>query len=695
MDINSDILFPSHGLFDRAGGSDPNAPERPPVYKAVGISLAIASGVFIGTSFVLKKSGLLKSNVKYAQEAGEGYGYLRSAWWWSGMTLMIVGEICNFVAYAFVDAILVTPMGALSVVIATILSAIFLKERLSFVGKVGCFNCIIGAVVIGVNAPSQSSVSTIQEMKDYVIAPGFLTYTGLVIVSCLFIALWAGPRYGKKTMMVYISICSLVGGLSVVATQGLGAAVLAQARGEAQFNYWFLYVLLVFVIATLLVEIVYLNKALNIFNAALVTPTYYVFFTSATIITSAILFKGFKGSTIAILTLVMGFFQICSGVVLLQLSKSAKDVPDTAVFTGDLDQVRTVAEQHEPESEPKADAIRGTAAIIRRISVSRQKWEAEEAKRYHEERIKEMEPIGEDETFEWDGLRRRRTSVSGSPAGHHLKRRKTLHPPLGLTHFPEESEDSQPGLEEEDPRRSHDEESGMLGNIRKKARSVFVPSKPTHLQEGTVRARPPTHPVPMTSVTVRGRNTEPTAIDPHFSENSQAMSPALAASLQQPRQSTKSGSSSGISPGHVTPIRLVTDNSPQHPPVPAKRQFSFQNLFTRHNDHHQTHDGANDPLPAPRKGLHSRQSSHTAKAATEEEQLGLVKGDSTSQLPNYASDDEWQVEEKPKASLSESALSPSDEKEEDIGRLSRLSRSTTQLPSERQSNEEWEKARKD
>lgn len=46
----------------------------------------------------------------------------------------------------------------------------------------------------------------------------------------------------------------------MVATQGLGAAVLAEAdRGIRQFNQWFLYVVLVFVIATLLVEIIYLN----------------------------------------------------------------------------------------------------------------------------------------------------------------------------------------------------------------------------------------------------------------------------------------------------------------------------------------------------------------------------------------------------------------------------------------------------
>jgi len=61
---------------------------------------------------------------------------------------MIIGEIANFAAYAFTDAILVTPLGALTVVVAYLFprcrtddsaigSSMFLKERLSFVGKVG------------------------------------------------------------------------------------------------------------------------------------------------------------------------------------------------------------------------------------------------------------------------------------------------------------------------------------------------------------------------------------------------------------------------------------------------------------------------------------------------------------------------------------------------------------------------------
>jgi hypothetical protein len=158
-----------------------------------------------------------------------------------------------------VDAILVTPLGALSVVVTTILSAIFLKEKLSFVGQVSCFLCIVGSVIIVVNAPEQSSVKDIQTMQHFFISPGFLSYAGVIIVGCGCVAFFVAPRWGKKSMLVYLTICSLIGGLSVVSIQGLGAAVTAQAGGEAQFNQWFTYVLLVFVICTLVTEIIYLN----------------------------------------------------------------------------------------------------------------------------------------------------------------------------------------------------------------------------------------------------------------------------------------------------------------------------------------------------------------------------------------------------------------------------------------------------
>ncbi|KAE8144510.1 magnesium transporter NIPA-domain-containing protein [Aspergillus avenaceus] len=543
---------------------------RPASYKAIGISLAVASGLFIGVSFVLKKTGLLRANVKYNEEAGEGYGYLKNFYWWAGMTLMIVGEICNFVAYAFVDAILVTPLGALSVVVTTVLSAIFLKERLSFVGKVGCFTCILGSVIIAMNAPEQSSVNNIQEMQKYVITPGFLSYAGVIVVGSIITAVWVAPRYGKKSMFVYISICSSIGGLSVVATQGLGAAILAQINGESQFKQWFLYVLLVFVVTTLLTEIIYLNKALNLFNAALVTPTYYVFFTSATIITSAILFQGFKGDAMQIATVILGFLQICAGVVLLQLSKSAKDVPDSAVFKGDLDQIREVATQEEPETEPKADSIRGAAAIIRRISTARRSAEAEEARRYYRERQEDkLHPPTENEIIEWDGLRRRKTVLGDGPTMTRSATRtpsiKRPMPPLGMSRFPDDAER---------PSTTHTMRSG-------------------HSFFGDIRLRSPSH----SWQPVRGD-------DP-----SQLVAAAPVASLPDKSVDTSyPGPLRSDTPHSIT----WADEGPEPPVHGAKRQFSF------------TFNRPKSVTPKPPRGILRR--AHENKH-TEEESLGLVRGD--------------------------------------------------------------------
>ncbi|CAO3667036.1 unnamed protein product [Rhizopus microsporus] len=62
------------------------------LYKVIGVTLAIASGMFIGSSFVFKKKGLLQSTEKTGGVAGEGYSYLKSTMWWSGMILSKLDE---------------------------------------------------------------------------------------------------------------------------------------------------------------------------------------------------------------------------------------------------------------------------------------------------------------------------------------------------------------------------------------------------------------------------------------------------------------------------------------------------------------------------------------------------------------------------------------------------------------------------
>lgn len=85
---------------------------------------------------------------------------------------MVVGEVCNFAAYAFAPAILVTPLGALSVLIGAVLGSYFLKEELGILGRLGCAICLIGAVIIVLHAPPDEDIETIETILAYALRPG-------------------------------------------------------------------------------------------------------------------------------------------------------------------------------------------------------------------------------------------------------------------------------------------------------------------------------------------------------------------------------------------------------------------------------------------------------------------------------------------------------------------------------------------
>lgn len=155
-----------------------------------------------------------------------------------------------------------------------------------------------------------------------------MVYAFLAVALSLFLVFYCGPRWGTSNMLVYICICSLIGSLSVVFTQGIGGAIVHSFTIKNQFTNWFVYVVLALTLVTLAIEIIYLNKALNIFNTAVVTPTYYVIFTTLTIVSSIVFYRGFDASPTDVVTCVFGFLIICSGVALLQQSRSEKPKMD-------------------------------------------------------------------------------------------------------------------------------------------------------------------------------------------------------------------------------------------------------------------------------------------------------------------------------------------------------------------------------
>jgi hypothetical protein len=280
----------------------------------------------------------------------------------------------------------------------------------------------------------------------------------------------------------------------------------------------------------------------------------------------------------------------------------------------------------------------------------------EEARRLREEH-EAMLPIGENEQVEFDGIRRRRTtirsnrrpSIPGVPDVPNLPgtpvRRKSIHPPLGMSKFPEPEE-------QEDV----DMHPGFFANLMKRNKSS--------------KALPPTpgaESLPMSPV-----KTGDSAYDEEMGQpRPQYATPGLPGGLASHSEADTSYTSPSThvqwaSAPSLDSSRSRPGSSSLEPPAPpphgdrphtpggARRQFSFQNVL---HPRRRTSSGADDSRPISRGGLSfiSRGASKGGtKNGTEEERAGLVKGDSSTRLsgdgarstspPQYSdAEDDWHV----------------------------------------------------
>jgi magnesium transporter len=134
------------------------------------------------------------------------------------------------------------------------------------------------------------------------------------------------PVYGKKNPLIYISICSTVGSVSVMSVKAFGIAVKLTFAGNNQFTHPSTYVFMIVTIVCILTQMNYFNKALSQFSTSIVNPLYYVTFTTATLCASFILFSGFNTTdAVNTISLLCGFLVIFSGVYLLNLSRGDPD----------------------------------------------------------------------------------------------------------------------------------------------------------------------------------------------------------------------------------------------------------------------------------------------------------------------------------------------------------------------------------
>ncbi|CAB1314418.1 unnamed protein product [Coregonus sp. 'balchen'] len=220
---------------------------------AAGVWIAVISSFINGSTFVLHKKGILRSRKR-------GGSYLKDGVWWSGTLSMIVGQIGNFLAYNAAPAVVVTPLGALGVLFGAVLASYILQEQLDVLGKLGCVMCCCGSVVLIIHSPKSESVTS---------------------------------THGTSNIMVYVSICSLLGSFTVTSSKGLGlAAQDAFSGGPSSSRALGLFLGLLGTLAvSILIQFTFINKALEHYSSNMFEAIYYVTFTATVITASAILFR--------------------------------------------------------------------------------------------------------------------------------------------------------------------------------------------------------------------------------------------------------------------------------------------------------------------------------------------------------------------------------------------------------------------
>ncbi|KAL6713232.1 hypothetical protein ACLMJK_009353 [Lecanora helva] len=219
--------------------------------------------------------------------------YLRSPYWWAGIVLMTCGEAGNFIAYGFAPASIVSPLGVVALVSNCIIAPVLLKERFRLRDFCGVTIAIAGAVTIVLSAKNSENKMGPDDVWAAITRWEFETYLG--ITAALIIALmWASGRYGEKTILIDLGLVGLFGGYTALSTKGV-ASLLSDTLWRV-LTFPISYLLVFILVATALLQIRYVNRALQRFDSTQVIPVQFVLFTISVIIGSAVLYRDFQSA---------------------------------------------------------------------------------------------------------------------------------------------------------------------------------------------------------------------------------------------------------------------------------------------------------------------------------------------------------------------------------------------------------------
>ncbi|EED12952.1 DUF803 domain membrane protein [Talaromyces stipitatus ATCC 10500] len=289
---------------------------------------------------------------------GDRASYLHSPYWWAGIVLMTLGEMGNFLAYGFAPASIVSPLGVVALISNCIIAPFLLKEKFRQRDLWGVLIAIAGAVVVVLSAETSETKIGPHDIWVMITKWEFELYMGIT-AALIIILMYSSEKYGGRTILIDLGLVGLFGGYTALSTKGVASLL--------SFTLWHVitfpisYLLIAVLVISALMQVRYINRALQRFDSTQVIPTQFVLFTLSVIIGSAVLYRDFESATLSRslkfvggcgLTF-LGVYFITSGRVRHDDDISYGDEEDEEAGVGFLNEERYRDSIDEPSLEPR------------------------------------------------------------------------------------------------------------------------------------------------------------------------------------------------------------------------------------------------------------------------------------------------------------------------------------------------------
>ncbi|PCH41331.1 DUF803-domain-containing protein [Wolfiporia cocos MD-104 SS10] len=256
------------------------------------------------------------------QQGGNESDYLRSKLWWLGFLLMNLGELGNFVSYAFAPASVVAPLGTFALIANCIFAPFILKERFRKRDFLGIIMAIVGAITVVLSANPSDVRLNPEGLIHAIMQRAFIVYAAIYAAGAIILSYLSEGDSGKRWVYVDIGLCALFGGFTVLSTKAI--STLLTLEWFEMFTEWITYPVIMVLVGTGIGQIKYLNRALMRFDSKIVVPTQFVLFNLSAIIGSAILYGDFADATFhQIVTFLYGCAATFAGVFVIAWAPSS------------------------------------------------------------------------------------------------------------------------------------------------------------------------------------------------------------------------------------------------------------------------------------------------------------------------------------------------------------------------------------